>query len=318
MNLPLYSLTGKRVWVTGHKGMVGSAIVRRLQQENCETLLSDRTEADLTDLESVRTWMEKNKPDVVFIAAAKVGGIHANNSMPAEFLYENLQIATNVIHVSKLMGVEKLLFLGSSCIYPRLAPQPMKEDALLTGPLEPTNDGYAIAKIAGIKMCQAYRQQYGCDFISAMPSNLYGPNDNFHPENSHVPAALLRRFHEAKRSGADKVVLWGTGVARREFLYVDDLADACVFLMRNYSESEHVNVGYGKEISIAAFAHEVKEIVGFSGEIVYDPSRPDGMPLKCLDVEKMSALGWRAQTKLKVGLKKFYDWYVDNLEMTRD
>lgn len=318
MDSSKYSLSGKRIWVAGHKGMVGSAIVRRLQKEDCEILTVDRKEVDLIDPHAVLTWMQANKPDGVFVAAAKVGGIHANNAMPAQFLYENMQIANNIIHASMLVEVEKLLFLGSSCIYPRLAPQPMKEDALLTGPLEPTNEWYAIAKIAGIKMCQAYRKQYGCDFISGMPSNLFGPHDNFHLENSHVPAALLRRFHEAKVAGLDKVTIWGTGEPRREFLYVDDLADGSVFLMKNYSDFEHVNIGVGKEISITDFATLIKEVVGFEGEIDYDLSRPSGMPLKCLNVDKMQALGWSAPTGLKDGLTRFYEWFLDNIDLIRD
>lgn len=314
----LYSLSGKRVWVAGHKGMVGSALVRRLEQEDCEIITATRDEVDLIDAHAVHAWMVENKPDAVFVAAAKVGGIHANNTMPADFLYDNLQIATNIIHNSKVLGVEKLLFLGSSCIYPRLAPQPMKEEALLTGPLEPTNEWYAIAKIAGIKMCQAYRQQYGCDYISAMPTNLYGPDDNFHPENSHVPAALLRRFHEAKITGQKEVVVWGTGKPKREFLFVDDLADACVFLMKEYSDGPHVNIGCGKDISIAEFAQCIKDATDFEGSVNFDTSRADGMPLKCLDVSRMTNLGWTAKTNLKDGLLKYYDWFLKNIDKIRE
>jgi GDP-L-fucose synthase len=312
-----YSLTGKRVWVAGHKGMVGSAIVRRLQNEDCEVICVERDEVNLVDAAAVDKWLKKSNIDVIFVAAAKVGGIHANNSLPADFIYNNLMIASNCIHAAYKHKVEKLFFMGSSCIYPRMAPQPMREDCLLTGPLEPTNEWYAIAKIAGIKLCQAYRQQHGCDFISAMPTNLYGPNDNFHPENSHVPAALLRRFHEAKMVAQNEVTVWGSGQPLREFLHVDDLADASVHLVKNYSGHDHVNVGCGKEISIAGFAEMVKETVGFEGGVVFDTSRPDGMPLKRLDVSKMTALGWNAQISLCDGLRQYYDWYLENIDSIR-
>lgn len=306
----LYDLSGKTVWVAGERGMVGSALVRRLKRESCTLLHSDRTSLDLCDQAAVRAWMDMHRPQAVFVAAAKVGGIHANNTFPAEFLYENLMIEANIIHAAHMIGVEKLLFLGSSCIYPREAPQPMTEEALLTGPLEPTNEWYAVAKIAGIKLCQAYRKQYGDDFISAMPTNLYGPNDNFHPENSHVPAALLRRFHEAKQNNAPEVVVWGTGTPRREFLHVDDLADACVFLMQYYSDLSHVNVGTGVDMTIAEFAEAVKAAVGYTGRLVFDPTRPDGMPRKVMDVSRLTKMGWTAQIGLAVGVSRYYKEYL--------
>jgi len=306
MSADVYSLSGKRVWVAGHRGMAGSAIVRRLASENCTVLTADRSALDLTDQAAVDRWLKQAQPDAVFVAAAKVGGIVANNTLRAEFLYDNLIIATNVIHAAYIHGVEKLMFLGSTCIYPRLAVQPMSEDALLTGPLEPTNEPYAIAKIAGIKLCESYRAQYGCDFISVMPTNLYGPGDNYHPEHSHVVAALIRRFHEAKVAGTSEVVVWGTGTPRREFLYVDDMADACVFAMRRYSGVGFLNIGTGEDIAISEFAQLVARIVGYSGRIVYDTARPDGTPRKLVDVSRMSALGWRASTPLEAGLAMAY------------
>ncbi|MCB1467996.1 MAG: GDP-L-fucose synthase [Rhizobiaceae bacterium] len=299
-------MTGKRVWVAGHRGMVGSAIVRRLASEGCGVLRACRAELDLTRQADVEAWMARERPQAVFMAAAKVGGIVANNTRRGEFLYENLIIASNVIHAAYQVGVEKLLFLGSTCIYPRLAPQPMPEDALLTGPLEPTNEPYAIAKIAGLKLAEAYRDQYGCDFISVMPTNLYGPGDNYHPEHSHVVAALIRRFHEAKMAGADEVVVWGTGRPRREFLFVDDLADACVFAMTRYSGRAPLNIGTGTDIEISEFASLVADVVGFEGRITYDTSRPDGTPRKLVDVNRMRALGWTAQTALRDGLALAY------------
>lgn len=308
----VYSLAGKRVWVAGHRGMVGSAIVRRLAEEDCTVLTVGRDAVDLTRQAEVEDWMASERPVAVFLAAARVGGIHANNTYPADFLYDNLAIEANIIHAAHRLGVEKLLLLGSSCIYPREAPQPMTEEVLLTGPLEPTNEWYAIAKIAGIKLCQAYRRQHGCDFISAMPANLYGPSDNFHPENSHVPAALLRRFHEAKAAGADAVTVWGTGVSRREFLHVDDLADACVFLMKTWSGDSHVNVGTGKDITIADFARTVARTVGFAGRLEFDPSRPDGAPRKVMDVSRLSSMGWTAPTPLDDGLRHYYQWFLEN------
>jgi GDP-L-fucose synthase len=304
--MPVYSLRGKRVWVAGHKGMVGSAIGRRLAAEGCEVLTADRSEVDLRNQAAVAAWMDRARPHAVFLAAAKVGGILANDAYPADFLFDNLMIEANIIEASFRVGVEKLLFLGSSCIYPKFAKQPIVEDALLTGPLEPTNEWYAIAKIAGIKLCQAYRKQYGADFISAMPTNLYGPGDQYHPEHSHVPAALIRRMHEAKLAGTPAVTIWGSGKPRREFLFVDDLADACVFLLKNYSDEGFLNVGTGVDTSIAEFARTVADVVGYKGDFNFDPSRPDGAPQKLLDVSKLAALGWRAQTGLRTGLAVAY------------
>jgi GDP-L-fucose synthase len=301
-----YTLKGKRVYVAGHRGMVGSALVRRLAHEECEVLTADRAQLDLEDQSSVRAWFAREKPEAVFLAAARVGGIHANDTMPVDFLERNLLMAANVIQAAHRANVEKLQFLGSSCIYPRLAEQPMREDALLTGPLEPTNEWYAIAKIAGIKLCQAYRKQYGADFISAMPTNLYGPGDNYHPTHSHVPAALIRRFHEAKLAGDQKSTVWGTGAPRREFLHVDDLADGCVFLMKVYSDAPQVNVGVGDDVTIKEFAHAVADAVDYRGELVFDSSRPDGAPRKLLDVSLLKALGWSARIGLKEGLASAY------------
>lgn len=312
-----YVLAGKRVFVAGHRGMVGSAIVRRLAEENCEILVADRHTVDLTDRASVNRFFKAEKPHAVFMAAAKVGGIYANKTYPVEFLMQNLAIAENTIGGAHEAGVEKLLFLGSSCIYPKLAPQPMTEDLLLTGPLEPTNQWYAIAKIAGIKMCEAYRLQHGADFISVMPTNLYGPGDNFHPQNSHVPAALLRRFHEAKRDGASEVVVWGTGSPRREFLYVDDLADGCVFAMKRYSGDGFMNIGTGEDLTVADFARLIAETVGYEGSIVFDTSKADGTPRKLLDVSKLRDLGWTAQTRLEDGLAASYRWFVDHIDALR-
>jgi len=305
-----FDLKGRRVFVAGHKGMVGSALVRRLASEDIELLTVERREVDLCDQAAVFDWFEKTRPQVVFMAAAKVGGIAANNTLRAEFIYDNLVVAANVIHAAHLHGTAKLMFLGSSCIYPKLAPQPLREDYMLTGPLGPTNEPYAIAKIAGIKMVEAYRSQYGSDFISVMPTNLYGPRDNYHPEHSHVVAALIRRFHEAKVSGASEVVVWGTGTPRREFLYVDDLADACVFLMKNYSSDELVNIGTGTDITIAEFARVVAAVVGYAGGIGFDTSRPDGTPRKLLDVSRLSRLGWRARTSLEDGIRLAYQAYL--------
>ena len=305
-----FELKGKTVYVAGHRGMVGAALVRRLAAENVELLTATRSEVDLRDQAAVNQWFAAKRPQVVFLAAAKVGGIVANNTLRAEFLYDNLAIAANVIDAAHVHGAEKLMFLGSSCIYPKLAPQPLREDCMLTGPLEPTNEPYAIAKIAGIKMVEAYRSQYGADFINVMPTNLYGSGDNYHPEYSHVVAALIRRFHEAKISGAREVVVWGTGTPRREFLYVDDLADACIHLMKTYSDSELVNIGTGEDITIAEFARMVAATVGYAGGISFDTSRPDGTPQKLLDVNRLARLGWRASTGLEEGIKLAYQAFL--------
>ena len=305
-----FELKGKTVFVAGHGGMVGAALMRRLAQEDVELLTVKRSEVDLRDQAAVNSWFAGKRPQAVFLAAAKVGGIAANDTLRGEFLYDNLMIAANVIHAAHVNGAEKLMFLGSSCIYPRLAPQPLREDSMLTGPLESTNEPYAIAKIAGIKLVEAYRSQFGSDFISVMPTNLYGPGDNYHPEYSHVVAALIRRFHEAKVSGVSNVVVWGTGTPRREFLYVDDLADACIRLMKTYSSSELVNIGTGKDITIAEFARVVAATVGYAGAISFDPSRPDGTPRKWLDVSRLAKLGWRARTSLEDGIRLAYRAYL--------
>ncbi|MDH2343444.1 GDP-L-fucose synthase [Bradyrhizobium sp. SSUT77] len=307
-----FELTGKSVYVAGHRGMVGSALARRLEREDVKLVTVDRREVDLCNQAAVFDWFARMRPQVIFLAAAKVGGIVANNTLRAEFIYDNIAIAANLIQAAHQNGAEKLMFLGSSCIYPKLAPQPLREDSVLSGPLEPTNEPYAIAKIAGIKMAEAYRSQYGSDFISVMPTNLYGPGDNYHPEMSHVVAALIRRFHEAKVSGAKRVVVWGTGTPRREFLYVDDMADACVHLMKTYSSAELVNIGTGEDITIAEFARMVAEIVGYTGEIGFDSSRPDGTPRKLLDVSRLAGLGWRATTSLHDGLKCAYAAYLSH------
>jgi GDP-L-fucose synthase len=313
MGAELFSLEGRRIWVAGHRGMAGSAVVRRLARENCEVLTVGRGEVDLRRQADVEAWLDKNRPDAIFLAAATVGGIHANSTRPAEFLYDNLVIETNVIHGAYRVGVKKLLFLGSSCIYPRLAEQPMREDALLTGPLEPTNEWYAVAKIAGIKMCQAYRRQYGCDFISAMPTNLYGIGDNFDLQQGHVAAALVAKVHAAKVAGAPFVDLWGTGSPLREFLSVDDLADGLVFMMKRYSDEPHLNLGSGVEISIRDLAYLLKDVVGYEGEFRFDPTKPDGSPRKLMDVSRLQAMGWTAPTSLRDGFAQTYRWYVDAL-----
>ena len=308
-----YTLKGKRVWVAGHRGLVGSALVRRLEREDCEVLTAGRDKVDLRVPGQVADWLADRQPQTVFLAAAKVGGILANDTYPADFLYENLLIELNVIEAARRVNVEKLLFLGSSCIYPKLAPQPITEDALLTGPLEPTNEWYAIAKIAGLKLALAYRKQYGCDFISAMPTNLYGPGDNFDLQTSHVLPALMRKAHEAKLRGDKQIVVWGTGAPRREFLHVDDCADALVCMMQRYSGEQHVNVGTGEDISIQDLTRLVSDIVGFGGEIVNDPSKPDGTPRKLLNVDKLLALGWRPQISLREGIASTYRWFQDNV-----
>jgi GDP-L-fucose synthase len=307
MSTPLlFDLRGKRVYVAGHRGMAGSAIVRRLAREDCEVLTADRQALDLTDQSATERWLAETRPDAVFMAAGHVGGIYANDTYPADFIVNNLAIALNVIRGAFKAGVGKLLALGSSCIYPKLAPQPMAEEALLTGPLEPTNEWYAVAKIAAIKMCEAYRKQHGADYVSVMPTNLYGPGDNYDPLGSHVPAALIRRFHEAREANAPTVAVWGTGIVRREFLCSDDLADACVFVVKHYSAPGFLNVGVGRDMTIAAFAQVVADVVGFKGRIVFDPSKPDGAPQKLLDVSKINALGWSAQIPLREGLAAAY------------
>jgi GDP-L-fucose synthase len=300
-----------RIYVAGHRGLVGSAIWRALERRGFKNLIGrTRQELDLQDAAAVKKFYAEAKPEFVFIAAAKVGGIHANNTQPAGFLYENLQIQNNLIHGAYQAGVKKVLFLGSSCIYPKLAPQPLKEEYLLTGPLEPTNEWYAVAKIAGIKLCQAYRRQYGCDFISAMPTNMYGPNDNYDLNNSHVLPALIRKFHEAKVRNAAEVVCWGTGAPLREFLYADDLGDACVFLMENYSEEQFINAGSGKEISIRELSELVGRITGFAGKIVWDTSKPDGTPRKLMDNSRLASLGWKPKIDLETGIRLAYQDFL--------
>ena len=306
----LFDLRGKRIYVAGHTGLAGSAIARRLAFEGCEVLTADRTELDLTQQAATQKWIQRTKPDAIFLAAARVGGIYANDTFPADFLADNLAIGLNVLRAALAAKVKKLMFLGSSCVFPRNAPQPMTEDLLLTGALEPTNEWYAVAKIAGLKLAEAYRRQFGADFISVMPTNLYGPGDNYHPENSHVPAALIRRFHEARVEEAGEVVVWGTGKPKREFLAADDFGDACVFVMKHYSGDGFLNIGTGKEVSIAEFARLVAEIVGYRGKLVFDTNRPDGPPRKQLDISKISALGWTAKTSLREGLQGAYEDFL--------
>jgi len=308
----MYQLSGKTVFVAGHRGMVGSALVRRLASEDCTILTATRQELDLLDQAAVNAWMGEHRPQAVLIAAAKVGGILANDTYPADFIYQNLVIETNLIHAAYVNACEKLLFLGSSCIYPKLAAQPITEDALLTGSLEPTNEWYAVAKIAGIKLCQAYRKQHGCDFISAMPTNLYGPGDNFDLNSSHVLPALIRKTHEAKIAGAGSLEIWGTGSPRREFLHVDDLADACVMLLKSYSEAEHINVGSGDDVTILELTETVKKAVGFEGEIVKDASKPDGTPRKLMSADKLRAMGWTPSIPLPQGIRSTYEWFLAN------
>lgn len=304
----------RRIWVAGHNGMVGSAISRQLE-ENGETVLKvSRSDLDLRDQVSVTNWMKRNKPDVVIFAAAKVGGIHANNTLPAEFLYDNIALETNVIHGAHVADVNRLVFLGSSCIYPKFAPQPIREDALLTGPLEPTNEWYAIAKIAGIKLCQAYRKQYGRDYISVMPCNLYGERDNFDLMSSHVIPALMRKFHEAKISGSPNVTIWGTGTPQREFLHVKDLAHGVVFCVDNYSEFEHINCGAGTDITILELANIIKVAIGFEGNILIDPDKPDGTPRKLMDSTRIRNLGWKPTISLSFGIQETYKWFLENVE----
>ncbi|SMF51065.1 GDP-L-fucose synthase [Xaviernesmea oryzae] len=315
----IYSLAGRKVYVAGHRGMVGSAIVRRLASERCQILTATRAELDLTRQEEVEAWMERNRPDAVFLAAAKVGGILANDSYPADFLYDNLILEANIIHAAHKVGVQKLMFLGSSCIYPKFADQPIAEEALLTGPLEPTNEWYAIAKIAGIKLCQAYRRQHGDDFISAMPTNLYGPGDNFDLKSSHVMPALIRKAHEAKIDRLPEITIWGTGKPRREFLHVDDCADACVHLMKTYSDDMHVNVGSGKDITILELAELVSRVVGFKGRIAHDLTKPDGTPRKLMSADKLRGLGWTPRIGLQEGVASAYEAFLkgEYLERTQ-
>ncbi len=314
-----------RIYVAGHHGMVGSAIAGKLNSRGVDTIVRTRPQLDLLDQSAVRQFMQAEKPDAVILAAAKVGGIHANNAYPAEFIFENLMIECNVIHSAFEAGVRKLLFLGSSCIYPRDAAQPMAEEALLTGPLEPTNEPYAIAKIAGLKLCESYNRQYGTDYRSVMPTNLYGPHDNFHPENSHVLPALMARFHKAAREGAEEVVIWGSGTPRREFLHVDDMADASLFVLdlpeSTYRQNtrpmlSHINVGTGEDISIAELAELLAEVTGFSGRIRYDRSRPDGTPRKLMDVSRLAALGWQSSIRLEDGIRQTYEWFLENVDAT--
>lgn len=310
-------LAGKRVYLAGHAGMVGSAVHRRLVVEDCEVLTTSRKDVDLRDQKAVQAWMASARPDAVVVAAAKVGGILANDTQPADFLYDNLMIEANLIHAAFETKVEKLLFLGSSCIYPKLADQPMREDALLTGPLEPTNEWYAIAKIAGIKMCQAYRKQHGCDFISAMPTNMYGFNDNFDLQSSHVLPALMVKVHNAKVNGDRSYEVWGSGSPLREFMYADDCADALIHLLKSYSGESHVNVGTGEEVSIRALAETMCEVVGFDGELVFDASKPDGTPRKLMDSSLLRGMGWSPKVQLKQGIARTYAWYLENADSLR-
>jgi GDP-L-fucose synthase len=309
-----FDLNGKRVWVAGHRGMVGAAVVRQLENEPCEVILAGRDTVDLINQSAVHTWMHAEKPDAIVLCAARVGGIHANNTYPVDFLYDNLMIEANIIHAAHEAGVEKLLFLGSSCIYPKLADQPITEDALLTGPLEPTNEWYAIAKIAGIKLCQAYRRQYGVDFISAQPTNLYGPGDNYNLETSHVLPALIRKFHEAKEANAAQVELWGSGTPLREFLHVDDLAAALVFLLKTYSDDIPLNIGSGAEVTIRGLAEVIAKVVGFEAELTFDATKPDGTPRKLMDSKRLHDLGWNGARGLEDGITNAYQSYLETLD----
>ncbi|MFO1189607.1 MAG: GDP-L-fucose synthase [Alphaproteobacteria bacterium] len=314
---PIFRLDGRRIWVAGHRGMVGSALMRRLSTLPCTLLTADRHQADLRRQAETEAWMSANRPDVVIVAAATVGGILANMTRPAEFLYDNLMIAANVVEAARRVGVAKLLYLGSTCIYPKLAPQPMAEDSLLTGALEDTNQWYALAKIAGIKLCDSYRRSHGCDFISAMPTNLYGPNDNFDPTGSHVLPALIRRAHEAKEQGLPSLTVWGTGRPLREFLHVDDLADALLFLLGHYADEGHVNVGSGREVSIVDLVKIVCNVVGYKGTLTFDASKPDGTPRKLVDCRKLEALGWRPRIGLDEGIAETYRWVLANRATAR-
>lgn len=309
----MYDLTGKRVWVAGHRGMVGSAVAKRLEAENCEIVFAQRDVVDLEERSQVERFLAEHRPHAVVMAAAKVGGILANDRNPVEFLQRNLTMELNVIKSAHEAGVEKLLFLGSSCIYPKFAPQPIKENALLTGDLEPTNEWYAIAKIAGIKLCQAYMKQHGARFISAMPTNLYGPRDNFDLQTSHVVPALIRKAHEAKLAGLDHVTIWGSGTPRREFLFSEDCADALVFILKNYEDYEHINVGSGDDIPILDLMKLIADVVGFDGRIETDPSKPDGTPRKLMSNEKLARLGWKPATDLREGISRAYQWYIENV-----
>ncbi len=313
----MYSLEGKRIWVAGHRGMVGSAVVRRLGTENCEVITAGRDVVDLKRQAEVEAFVADTKPDAIVMAAAKVGGILANDTYPADFLYDNLIIEANIFDAAHRNDVERFLFLGSSCIYPKLAPQPIMEDALLTGPLEPTNEWYAIAKIAGIKLAQAYRRQHGRDYISAMPTNLYGPGDNFDLKSSHVLPALIRKAHNAKVEGASSITVWGTGTPRREFLHADDCADALVFLLKTYSDAEHVNVGFGEDVSILELTQLVCSVVGFTGEIIHDLSKPDGTPRKLMSADKLRGMGWSPRIGLEQGIGEVYAWFLENIAEDR-
>jgi GDP-L-fucose synthase len=308
----MFDLTNKRIWVAGHRGMVGRAVVRALADEPCEVLTVDRQSCDLTRQSEVESWMADNKPDAIILCAARVGGILANDTYPADFIYDNLMIESHIIAAAHQQKTEKLLFLGSSCIYPKMASQPISEQALLTGDLEPTNEWYAIAKIAGIKLCQAYRKQHGCDFISAMPTNLYGPYDNFDLQSSHVIPALMRKCHEAKISGAESMEVWGSGKVMREFLHVDDCAAGIVYLLKHYSDHEHVNLGTGEDVTITQLVETIQHVVGFDGTLRFDTSKPDGTPRKLLDVSKINQLGWTHTTSLAQGLTDTYQWFLDN------
>jgi len=312
-----FDVTGKRIFVCGHKGMVGQAVLRRFQQEDCEVLTADRHELDLRDDRAVAAWFAKNRPNAVILVAAKVGGILANDTMPVPFLLDNLRIQNAVINAAFEQGVEKFLFLGSSCIYPAQAAQPLSEDSLLTGPLEPTNQWYAVAKIAGIKLCQAFRKQHGANFISAMPTNLYGPHDNYHPNESHVVAALISRFYAAMRDNHKNLVIWGSGTPLREFLCVDDLADALIYLLKYYNDEAPINIGTGEETSICELAELLKEISGWKGTLKFDSGKPDGAPRKVMNNDRIHNLGWQHSTQLKTGLKKAYDWFSENQSLAR-
>jgi GDP-L-fucose synthase len=306
----VYDLSNKKIWVAGHRGMVGSALVRRLHSENCTVITATRQELDLKRQDEVERFVQTNRPDAIILAAAKVGGILANDAFPADFLYDNLIIEANIFEAAHRNGVDRLLFLGSSCIYPKFAPQPISEDALLTGPLEPTNEWYAVAKIAGIKLAEAYRKQHGRDYISAMPTNLYGPGDNFDLQSSHVLPALIHKAHVAKVTGASEIAIWGTGKPRREFLHVDDCADALVFLLKNYSDAQHVNVGSGEDIEIIELARLVCRVVGYEGKIVHDLSKPDGTPRKLMSTDKLKNMGWKPRISLEEGIRAVYDWFL--------